>query len=461
PVPIAAPVYELPPKPVYEAPKAEEFAVPPVPIASTSKGFSVKLSSSVGRSISPVVPASSTFSAPSPAAEPAKSSGFKLTFGGSAKTSAPPPQPPVISKVKKIKVAKSATFSDSVSYAEPTPPPSVGSSAQDDDYGYGSSTPAVKVKKHKDKDRERDRDKDKDRKKDKGKSKEKHPAPAPAPAVAAAAYLDPGLEAVVQYPGRPAELDLPLPPPPHTFISARDRIDVKKAKSVINKMKGMREAFFFLVPVDPVGLVANYYHEILHPMDLQTMTKKLDLAHGAYETYGELFDDFDLIVANCKQFNPPNTEPVWYVDVLDRAWRLEWEKASKLSYNLKRSLIAFMKKAMEDGSAFPFLESINTVIDQVPDYYDWIQKGDERDLGTIKKWLERDRYTSIEALEADVELMIKNCCTYNPPGTPVHESGKEFLHLFKQGISKIRADGKGTKRAGEKSGGGASKKQKY
>lgn len=83
-------------------------------------------------------------------------------------------------------------------------------------------------------------------------------------------------------------------------------------------------------------------------MDLQTMTSKLEAGH--YPTYGVLFDDFDLIVANCKQFNTPNTEPIWHVLLLDRAWRSEWEKASKLSYHVKRSLLSLMKSIMKEGA---------------------------------------------------------------------------------------------------------------
>lgn len=92
----------------------------------------------------------------------------------------------------------------------------------------------------------------------------------------------------------------------------------------------------------------RYYDEIKEPMDLETMGKKLD--RGRYRTYGGLFDDFDLIVANCKRFNPPNTEPIWHALTMERAWRSEWEKASKLNYNLKRSLVSLMKTVMADGA---------------------------------------------------------------------------------------------------------------
>ena len=86
-------------------------------------------------------------------------------------------------------------------------------------------------------------------------------------------------------------------------------------------------------------------------MDLRSMTEKLEPSNKlAYKTYGELFEDFKQIVINCKIFNPPNTEPVWYVEVLDRAWRAEWEKASKMSYTTKRSLGSFLKNLMAEGA---------------------------------------------------------------------------------------------------------------
>lgn len=113
-------------------------------------------------------------------------------------------------------------------------------------------------------------------------------------------------------------------------------------------------------------------------------------------------------------------------------------------------------------SAFPFLVSINTILDQIPNYYDIIPRGNERDLGTIKADLERDYYTTIEAVEADVALMLHNCFTFNTPDSPVYKSGEEVKKIFSSGTAKIKADGgKSSKRAGDiKLGGSSSKKQK-
>lgn len=83
-------------------------------------------------------------------------------------------------------------------------------------------------------------------------------------------------------------------------------------------------------------------------MDLQTLGKRLE--SGAFETYRELFAAFELIVSNCKQFNPPHTEPVWHVEVMDRAWRKEWEKASRMTPREKIAMGSLLKSLMKEGA---------------------------------------------------------------------------------------------------------------
>lgn len=57
--------------------------------------------------------------------------------------------------------------------------------------------------------------------------------------------------------------------------------------------------------------------------------------------------------------------------------------------------------------------------------------------------------------------MLENCFAFNAPENQVFKSGEELQKLFRVGIAKIKADGsKGLKRAGEKSAGGTTKKQR-
>ncbi|BGP23606.1 transcription initiation factor TFIID subunit 2 [Rhodotorula toruloides] len=260
-------------------------------------------------------------------------------------------------------------------------------------------------------------------------------------------------------PQRPEVLDTPRPPYPTKWVDPEGPIDIAKAKSVLSKIRSLREAFFFQYPVEPLGPLATYYDEIEQPMDLDTMSTKLDA--GAYPNYSALFSDFDLIVANCEKFNTPNTEPIWHVLLLDRAWRTEWEKANKLTYNTKRSLGAFLKKLMEEGAALPFNVPIADLAVQVPNYHDYIPKEDGRDLQMIKRKLETDQYNSIEALEADFDLMVRNCYRFNGAESQVSFSARELDCKFKAGIKRIKTDSlKQNKRAGSSGVGGVSKKQR-
>lgn len=282
PAPAPLPAYYAQPEPEPE-PEFEqepyEFAVPALPTPSTSKGVSFKLSTSSSDYGFPPAPAPApapvyvpapapvpveapAYVPPPPAPEPAKpAGGFKLKFGGSsiASTSAVPARsaspaavaPPKIKKIKIHKVEKVPVYETSPYAESPPPPASVGSSAHDDDYGAPSH--AAKPKKSKDKDRDRER------KKDKGKRRERD-----AVAAHAAYVVDPVIPSLYDDspapPGRPAELDLAQLPEPTKWFKADAQIDFKKAKSVVSKMKGMREAFFFLEPVDAVGLISECAH---------------------------------------------------------------------------------------------------------------------------------------------------------------------------------------------------------
>jgi Bromodomain len=64
-------------------------------------------------------------------------------------------------------------------------------------------------------------------------------------------------------------------------------------------------------------------------MDLGTMGKKLD-ADG-YSTFGDLLDDFQLIMDNCARYNRPGDLPSVQAAWLDVLWNQAWVKARKMS----------------------------------------------------------------------------------------------------------------------------------
>jgi len=89
----------------------------------------------------------------------------------------------------------------------------------------------------------------------------------------------------------------------------------------------------------------------------------------------------------------------------------------------------------------------------IPTYFDVMPKKDARDLRTIRQKLDADKYDSVEAFEADIDLMIRNAITFNGADSEVrhiavgtHDRVKKLLSGIKVGTgSKKRKDGdKGT-----------------
>ena len=76
---------------------------------------------------------------------------------------------------------------------------------------------------------------------------------------------------------------------------------------------------------------------------------------------------------------------------------------------------------------------------QVPTYHAFIPVENGRDLVMIKRKLETDQYNSIEALEADFDLMIRNCYTFNGTESQISFSARELSDKFKLGIKRIKA----------------------
>jgi hypothetical protein len=69
---------------------------------------------------------------------------------------------------------------------------------------------------------------------------------------------------------------------------------------ILNKLKDHEDAWPFLEPVDE-EIAPSYYRVVKTPMDLQQMEDKLN--KDLYQTFGQFKHDFQLIIANCKQYN--------------------------------------------------------------------------------------------------------------------------------------------------------------
>lgn len=216
-------------------------------------------------------------------------------------------------------------------------------------------------------------------------------------------------------------------------------LQMKRVKTVLQNVWKTREAIIFRQPIDPVRDGApTYYDEIKHPMDLSTIDKKLK--EGAYLTMADFAADMRLMFANCRQFNPPGTIPAQMEQIVSRVWRREWSRAMerKLDYAHKRSLQGMMSRLKSHPSGGLFLYAVDPIALGIPHYFDVIPREKARDLTLISEKLRSDQFDSVDALDADIQLMLSNCFTFNAGDERVCEIARVFEKVYSQEIHAVR-----------------------
>lgn len=76
-------------------------------------------------------------------------------------------------------------------------------------------------------------------------------------------------------------------------------------------------------------------------------------------------------------------------------------------------------RLMRQDSAIPFLEPVDPVAMNLPDYFDIIKN--PMDLGTVKSNLEQNRYTEPAQVLKDIVRCFENAIEYNPGTEPAHK----------------------------------------
>ncbi|KAL4251521.1 Transcription initiation factor TFIID subunit 2 [Abortiporus biennis] len=304
--------------------------------------------------------------------------------------------------------------------------------------------------KSKEKEKERSKEREKEKEKEKEKAKEKEPVHSAPPPVVPKKKSPPQVNTPAKSKGSSSSTPSPAATP----------INEKKCREVLKILMKLPDARIFLIPVDPVrDGCPTYYDEIKNPMDFGSMSTKL--TEHAYVTMEEFAADVDLIFKNCRTFNPPTTYPVNCADALDRVFKKEWAKAmeKKLAWNEKRSLQSIMNKLVQDPISWVFREPVDPVLLGIPTYHDVIPKSKARDLKTIRQKLEIDKYDTVEAFEADLDLMVNNAILFNGAESEVGKIAKLVRDKYRELLSSVRTT-TSTKRKSEKGTPQPSKKQK-
>ncbi|KAK4052387.1 transcription initiation at TATA-containing promoter protein [Microbotryomycetes sp. JL201] len=105
-------------------------------------------------------------------------------------------------------------------------------------------------------------------------------------------------------------------------------------------------------------------------------------------------------------------------------------KSAQEQLRFCKEVIKELFKKVHEPYAFPFYEPVNYIALNIPQYPSIIKK--PMDLGTVRTKLENGLYPlpPYAPFEADIRLIFRNCYTFNPPGTPVHEMGRRLEAVF-------------------------------
>lgn len=123
-----------------------------------------------------------------------------------------------------------------------------------------------------------------------------------------------------------------------------------------------------------------------------------------------------------REIHPPRPKDLPYGDVKPR--RKKFAAELKFCGVVLKDL---MSKKHETYS-FPFLEPVDPVALNCPDYFKIIRE--PMDLSTILQKYNTNQYENADDFESDVRLMFRNCYKFNPEGAPVNIMGHRLEQLF-------------------------------
>lgn len=86
-----------------------------------------------------------------------------------------------------------------------------------------------------------------------------------------------------------------------------------------------------------------------------------------------------------------------------------------------------------------FWEPVDPVRLGIPQYFDIIPRKDARDLRTIRSKLDTDKYDSVDAWEADMDLMIDNAIKFNGSESEVGQIAHRLRSKMREVVAPLRS----------------------
>ena len=93
-----------------------------------------------------------------------------------------------------------------------------------------------------------------------------------------------------------------------------------------------------------------------------------------------------------------------------------------------RKVVQDLLKSKYSTINWPFIRPVDPVAENLPTYHKIVKN--PMDLGTVNDKVESGQYENAKEFEADMRLIVKNCCAFNPPDTLHHKLAKELEREF-------------------------------
>ncbi|KAH7908264.1 hypothetical protein BJ138DRAFT_1103658 [Hygrophoropsis aurantiaca] len=131
-----------------------------------------------------------------------------------------------------------------------------------------------------------------------------------------------------------------------------------------------------------------------------------------------------------REIHPPPPKDLPYADAPKKMRKVKTIKNDGTADQLKfcAKLLQDLHRKQHWAAASAFYEPVDPIKLDIPTYYKVIKK--PMDMATMRKKLENHEYPTAIKFFDDFKLMIRNCFTFNPPGTPVNQAGIDLQRLF-------------------------------
>lgn len=104
--------------------------------------------------------------------------------------------------------------------------------------------------------------------------------------------------------------------------------------------------------------------------------------------------------------------------------------ANPLPKHQQRHALMAIKAVRRLKDARPFLKPVDPVALNIPKYFETVKK--PMDLGTIERKLQNDSYGQPEEVNADFDLMVSNCVTFNGAQATISQMARNIQAAFEK-----------------------------